>query len=157
MEFSKEEIMSFVGGLGVSRILAGRFRKQVLGHFPGAHLFLKASDRELAASGVHGKAMEALVRKVKEEFYLRERDDKARIAQDERVVAYQRKLKEDYEKRLEALNAEFSLSELQGIVQRALPKARFEASAAHVMLSHHPEGGRLAYDSLFDERLARTS
>ena len=57
-----------------------------------------------------------LVRKVKEEFYLRERDDKARIAQDERVVAYQRKLKEDYEKRLEALNAEFSLSELQGIV-----------------------------------------
>jgi len=116
MEFSKEEIMSFVGGLGVSRILAGRFRKQVLEHFPGARLFLKASDRELAASGVHGKAMEALVRKVKEEFYLRERDDKARIAQDERVVAYQRKLKEDYEKRLEAMNAEFSLSELQGIV-----------------------------------------
>lgn len=116
MEFSKEEIMSFVGGLGVSRILAGRFRKQVLGHFPAARLFLKASDRELAASDVHGKAMEALVRKVKEEFYLRERDDKARIAQDERVVAYQRKLKEDYEKRLEAMNAEFSLSELQGIV-----------------------------------------
>jgi len=116
MEFSKEEIMSFVGGLGVSRILAGRFRKQVLGHFPVARLFLKASDRELAAAGVHGKAMEALVRKVKEEFYLRERDDKARIAQDERVVAYQRKLKEDYEKRLEAMNAEFSLSELQGIV-----------------------------------------
>ena len=48
------------------------------------------------------------------------------------------------------------LSELQGIVQRALPKARFEASAAHVMLSHHPEGGRLAYDSLFEERLSRT-
>ena len=66
-----EEIMSFVGGLGVSRILAGRFRKQVLGHFPGARLFLKASDRELAASGVHGKAMEALVRKVNDKVVVK--------------------------------------------------------------------------------------
>ena len=67
MEFSKEEIMSFVGGLGVSRILAGRFRKQVLGHFPGARLFLKASDRELAASGVRipaGASLEATVGRI---------------------------------------------------------------------------------------------
>ena len=116
MEITRNDIIKFVDTLPVSAQLKGRFKVYILEKFPTVTQFLVSTDAELNRLANYGKKMAAVVTKVKEEFWERERSAKERVLFDQRVQDTVEKLEAEYDKMLKALNPVLTLAELQGIV-----------------------------------------
>ena len=116
MEITRNDIIKFVDTLPVSAQLKGRFRVYILDKFPTVTQFLVSTDKELDRLANYGKKMALIVKKVKEEFWERERSAKDRVLFDQRVQDTIEKLNAEYEKMNAALNPLLTLAELQGIV-----------------------------------------
>lgn len=116
MEITRNDIIKFVDTLPVSAQLKGRFRVYILDRFPTVTQFLVSTDKELDRLANYGRKMALIVKKVKEEFWERERSAKDRVLFDQRVQDTIEKLNAEYEKMNAALNPLLTLAELQGIV-----------------------------------------
>ena len=116
MEITRNDIIKFVDTLPVSAQLKGRFKVYILEKFPTVTQFLVSTDAELNRLANYGKKMAAVVTKVKEEFWERERSAKERVLFDQRVQDTVEKLETEYDKMTKALNPVLTLAELQGIV-----------------------------------------
>lgn len=116
MEITRNDIIKFVDTLPVSAQLKGRFRVYILDKFPTVTQFLVSTDKELDRLANYGRKMALIVKKVKEEFWERERSAKDRVLFDQRVQDTIEKLNAEYEKMNAALNPLLTLAELQGIV-----------------------------------------
>ena len=115
MEITRNDIIKFVDTLPVSAQLKGRFRVYILDRFPTVTQFLVSTDKELDRLANYGRKMALIVKKVKEEFWERERSAKDRVLFDQRVQDTIEKLNAEYEKMNAALNPLLTLAELQGI------------------------------------------
>lgn len=116
MEITRNDIIKFVDTLPVSAQLKGRFRVYIRDKFPTVTQFLVSTDKELDRLANYGRKMALIVKKVKEEFWERERSAKDRVLFDQRVQDTIEKLNAEYEKMNAALNPLLTLAELQGIV-----------------------------------------